>query len=97
MNTITIHGNLTRDIEIASKGDTQYAKFTLASNRGPKSEATDFFRCAGFGNWIADLADLTKGTFVKVTGSVRLGEYDGKPTCEVVARKVERKAREDAA
>jgi single-stranded DNA-binding protein len=98
MNTITIHGNLTRDIELATASNgTKYVRFSVASNRGSKSESTDFFRCAAFGDWVSALADLPKGTWVKVTGSVRLGTYDNKPTCEVVARKVEPRAREEAA
>ncbi|MHB8704005.1 MAG: single-stranded DNA-binding protein [Candidatus Tyrphobacter sp.] len=91
MNTITIHGNLTKDVETGSKGEVSYARFTLASDRHPSAESkTDFFNVVIFES--GDLEDLVRGTWVKVTGTVRLGEYDGKPTIEVVAKTIERKA-----
>jgi single-stranded DNA-binding protein len=99
MNTITIHGNATRDIEIASKGDVQYAKLTVASDRNAKGDnaATDFFNVVAFGEWTADLADIAKGDWLKIVGSVRLGKHNDRLTVEVVAKQIERKAKEDAA
>lgn len=99
MNKITIHGNLVSDIELGANEKGSYAHFTVASDRGRSENAgTDFFRCAAFGDWAnaENLGDLRKGTFVKVTGSVKLGEYEGKQTVQVVARKIERVAKQEA-
>ena len=92
MNTITIHGNLTRDIEIATKDNKRYARFTVASNRALKSEAVDFFNCVAFGDWADSLADLTKGTRIQIRGNVVLEKYQDHYQCSVIARKVERPA-----
>ncbi len=97
MNTVTIHGNLVRDIEVSVKEGKSFARFTVASNRSKeKGSATDFFNGVLFGA-SEELASLTKGTFVKVTGTIRLGEYDGKKTVEVIARKIERYEKEAVA
>jgi len=97
MNRIQIHGNITKDIEVAEKGETKYARFTIASDRSTKGESTtDYFRCVAFGDWTSDLADYERGAFVKVNGSVRLGAYAGKPTVEIVAKSVTRPVRDAA-
>jgi single-stranded DNA-binding protein len=93
MNKITIHGNLTKDVEIGEKDGKQHAHFTIASDRGRSDNAgTDFLPCAAFGEWVEDLRDLRKGVFVKVAGNLCIGEYDGKRTFQVIARSVERVA-----
>jgi len=93
MNRIQIFGNLTRDVEIGEKGETRYAKFTIASDRSSASDSnTDYFPVVAFGDMAADLADLRKGVFVKVAGTCRLGKYNERLTVEVVAKRVERKA-----
>lgn len=98
MNTITIHGNLTKDVKIGEKDGKAYAHFTIASDNGKHKDAgTSFLNCAGFGDWVRELDGLAKGTFVKVTGSVRTSEYDGRVSWQVIARSVERKAKEEAA
>lgn len=97
MNTIVIHsGNLVRDIEIATKDDKRYARFTVASNRSPKSEAVDFFNCVAFGDWVDSLSDLTKGTRVNIRGNVMLEKYQDHYQCSVICRKVERPAPKSA-
>ncbi len=94
MNTITIHGRLTKAVEIGKKGEVSYARFTVASDRSKQVDAkTDFFNVVIFGS--DALEDLTKGTFVKITGTVKLGEYDGKRTIEVVAKKIERPVKQE--
>ncbi len=86
MNRITIYGHLTRDIEAASKGDVRYAKFTVASDRSAMGESTtDYFPIVCFGGMIDDFADLRKGAFAKIVGSIRLGTYNGRMTIDVVA------------
>jgi len=94
MNTITIHGNVVRaEIKTAESGKS-YLVATVASDRSTKGDsATDFFRVVQFG----ELPEIAKGDFVKVTGSVRLGELDGKRTVEVIARKIERVVRKEVA
>lgn len=91
MNTISIHGNIVRDIEIGSKSETSYAKFTIASDRSTKGDsATDFFRVVTFDTaTIAVAQQLAKGDFIKVIGSVRLGTYDGEQIVDVLAKSVE--------
>ena len=98
MNKIVLHGNIVRaEIKIAENG-TRYFRATVASDRSTKGDsATDFFPIVAFGEWIDDLGDLAKGDFCKVVGTVRLGSYDGKTTVEIVAKKIERPAKETAA
>jgi len=96
MNSIQIHGNLTTSLSLEKKGDVSYVRGCVASNRSPKNEKgdskVDFFNFVLFGE-IQDLDQYAMGVFVRLTGSIRLGEFDGKRTCEVVARKIERVAR----
>jgi single-stranded DNA-binding protein len=93
MNKITINGNLTKDVEIGVKDGKPHAHFMIASDRGRSENAgTDFLPCAAFGEWVEDLRDLRKGNFVKVSGNLRTGEFDGKRTFQVIARTVERPA-----
>ncbi|MHB1549570.1 MAG: single-stranded DNA-binding protein [Vulcanimicrobiaceae bacterium] len=95
MNKVSVCGNLTADIQIGSNDKGAYAHFTVASDNGKRENAgTSFLRIAAFGDGTADLA---KGTFVKVVGSIRTGEYDGKPTMQIVARKIERVERKEKA
>ena len=98
MNRITVHGNIVRaEIKTAENG-TRYFRATVASDRSTKGDsATDFFPVVAFGDWIDDLADLAKGDFCKVVGTVRLGEHDGKRTVEIVAKQIERPVKESAA
>jgi single-stranded DNA-binding protein len=100
MTNLTIHGNLTKDVEIGtSENGTKYAHFTVASDRSrSKDSQTDFFRISAIGDWVEDLRDLAKGTFVKVSAYLKVGaEYNGHRQIEIVARQVERAATEGAA
>lgn len=99
MNKITIHGNATKDVEIGANGNGKYAHLTIASDRSTKREhaaGTDFFKVVCFGDWVEDLADIERGAFLKIVGSVRTGEFDGKPTFQIVAKSVERHVKEAA-
>ena len=57
MNSITIHGRLTRDPELkTSQAGTEFCKFSVASDRyNGKEKVADFFDCTAFG---------AKGVFV---------------------------------
>jgi single-stranded DNA-binding protein len=102
MNKITIHGNIVRaEIKTAENG-TRYFKGTVASDRSTKGESsTDFFPVIAFGDWVnpENLGDIAKGDFVKVTGTVRLSTFgdDKRLSVEVLAKKIERPAKESAA
>jgi len=92
MTSAKIIGNLTKDIEIeVSASGTKYAHFTVASDRSKSDDSkTDFFRISAIGDWIEDLRDLRKGTFVTVNATLKTGEYEGRQAVEIVAKKVER-------
>jgi single-stranded DNA-binding protein len=95
MTNHTIHGNLTKAVEIGtSENGTRYAHFTVASDRGrTENSPTDFFRVSAIGDWVEELRDLTKGTFVKVSAYLKVGaEYNGQRQIEIIARRVERAA-----
>jgi single-stranded DNA-binding protein len=100
MNKITLHGNIVRaEVKTAESG-TRYFKATVASDRSAKGDsATDFFPVVAFGDWIDDLADLAKGDFVKVEGTVRLSTFGDEKRLgiEILAKKIERRAKEQAA
>jgi single-stranded DNA-binding protein len=100
MNKITLHGNIVRAETKTAENGTRYFKATIASDRSAKGDsATDFFPVVAFGDWIGDLADIAKGDFVKVDGSVRLSTFgdDKRVSVEVLAKKIERPAKEQAA
>ena len=95
MTSAKIIGRLTKDIEInvSANGTTKYAHFTVASDRSTNADSkSDFFRISAMGDWIEDLRDLTKGTFVSVKAILQTGQFDGKQTVEIIAKSVERQA-----
>jgi len=94
MTNLTIFGNLTKDIEIATtESGIKYARFTIASDRGRDKDAkTDFFHCTAFGESTVNLDQLGKGAFVKLTGVIRTSEFSGRQTIDIIARSVERYA-----
>ncbi len=100
VNKITIYGNIVRaEIKSAESG-TRYFKATVASDRSTKGDgATDFFPIVAFGDWIDDLTNFSKGDFVKVDGSVRISTFgeNKRLGVEVLAKKIERPVKEQAA
>ncbi len=102
MNSITLHGNCVRaEIKTAENG-TRYFKATIASDRSSKGDSqTDYFPVVAFGEWVNEdnLGDIAKGDFLTVTGTVRLSTYgdDKRLSVEVLAKKIDRKAKEGAA
>lgn len=82
MNTVTIIGNLTKQPEIVTVGDTTVTKFTIADNKyvkkGEHPEAT-FWRCSFWGKFGETFAGwVTKGSLVSVTGEASLSTYTDK-------------------
>lgn len=47
MNSITIYGRLTKDVEIRTAGETNIASFSVASN-GNKKDDVSYFDCKAF-------------------------------------------------
>ncbi len=98
MNTIVLVGNLTKNPELryTTQRSTAVAHFTIASDRSRKADSkTDFFNCEAWALLAEQVnADLAKGAFVRVTGYVKLDEYEAQDgskrrSATVVARKVE--------
>ena len=98
MNQITVVGNLTSDPEIRyTSNGKAVAHLTIASDRSrAKDSATDFIPCEVWEQLAETVnADLKKGDFIRVTGSLRLESYEAKDGtkrtgAKVVIRKVER-------
>lgn len=104
MNTITIVGNLTGAPEIRyTNTGKPVTKFTVACDRGRHANAgTDYIRIEAWDALAEALnAELGRGDFVRVAGSLRISSYekDGvkHTAAHVVARKVSRVNAEQAA
>lgn len=91
MNSITIHGRLTRDPELkTSQAGTEFCKLSIASDRyNGKEKVTDFFDCTAFGTkGVAISKYLTKGREILVVGEMtsnRVEKDGGKVTYWSVA------------
>lgn len=82
MNKLIIVGNLTRDPETRSVGDTNVCSFTVAVGRkrkGNNQPDADFFRVSAW-RGLGDICQrfLSKGKKVLVTGPVSVSQYAGK-------------------
>jgi len=88
MNSVSLIGRLTRDVEIVqTQGGTDIANFTLAVDRN--KEETDFIRCVAFNKSADVLRNYTsKGTRIGVEGSVRVENYKDKEGNKRTATKV---------
>jgi len=76
-NKVIMAGRLTRDPEKKiSQGGKTFATFTIAVDRGYKSEETDFFDCVAFGN-TADylLSYVRRGCMVLVEGNLQIDKW----------------------
>ena len=79
MNSITIHGRLTRDPELkTSQAGTEFCKLSIASDRyNGKEKVTDFFDCTAFGKTgVAISKYLTKGREILVQGRMESNTVD---------------------
>jgi len=103
VNKIVITGRLVKIANLETKGDVTLAKTAIASDRTRKGTKTDFIEIVAFGDAAGQLAELAKGDFVRLTGSLKIDAYDDmrngvrRKSAQVVVRKVERFAQEAAA
>lgn len=76
-NKVIMAGRLVRDPEKRiSQDGKMFATFTIAVDRGYKSEETDFFDCVAFGN-TADylLSYVRRGYMVLVEGNLQIDKW----------------------
>lgn len=78
INTIVVEGRLTKDPELKkTQNGKSYVKFTLASKRNTKDDATDFVDCSA---WNQSAEYLTKyghkGDIVTVSGTLQTNNYE---------------------
>jgi single-strand DNA-binding protein len=78
INTITVSGNLGRDVELKYVGENAVATFSLANARGyGDKKHTNWINCVawrGLGEICAKY--LSKGSRVTVTGELRIRSYE---------------------
>lgn len=95
MNIVILEGNLTRDPELRTAGDSQVCDFGIATNRpikrkdGSKDQETVFVDCevwAGAAEVLAKYAK--KGTAILIQGSLKLDtwEVDGQKRSKLRVR-----------
>jgi single-strand DNA-binding protein len=78
MNSITIAGNIARDIEIRQVGSDSVGSFSVADNQGKDKQAI-FWNCQIWGKRATSLAQyLVKGQAVTVSGTVSEREYQNR-------------------
>ena len=87
INSVTICGNITRDIEIKTgQSGKNYCNFTVALNNGKE---TDFINCTAFEKTADYLGNyIKKGDKVVVNGSIKTRTWEnqsGKQTMTYVA------------
>lgn len=79
MNSVSLIGRLTRDVEIRYTSGSQkaFARFTLAVNRRKKDDGADFISCIAWDK-TAEIMDkyLHKGSLIGITGNIQTGSYE---------------------
>lgn len=78
MNTISITGNLTRDVEVRMTQDGKaVAHFTVAVKRPHTDDTTDFIRCVA---WRKDAENISKffakGQYIAIRGVLITNTYE---------------------
>lgn len=80
MNKVFLIGRLVRnpDLRYSSNNNLAIARFTLAVDRGFKSDGVDFISCVAFGK-SADFVQkyLVKGTKISLMGRIHTSNYTG--------------------
>lgn len=85
INSITISGNVTRDMEVgkSKSGSTSIGKFSVATNRSIKKEdgsydkKATFFNVMAFGKYAETLARFVKkGVPIIVEGALDINNYE---------------------
>ena len=76
LNTVTLHGRLTRDVETRqTSSDKVVANFTLAVDR--MKEGADFISCQAWGKTAETMSKfLTKGSEIVVSGRIQTRTWD---------------------
>ncbi len=77
MNTISLTGRITKDLELKCTPSGKYVcEFNLAVNR-IGSETTDFITCQVWGTQAENLAKYqSKGSLIGIIGSIRVDTYE---------------------
>lgn len=80
VNSVAFSGRLTRDMELKQSGGGTYGRFSIAVNSAKKvdgnwQEEVSYFDCLLFGQRCEKL-QLTKGTQVFISGSVKQSRYE---------------------
>ena len=92
MMNLSIGGNVGKDAEVRAAGSSQVCNFSVAVSgydRRAKSKTTTWIRVAVWGARAEQLATLiTKGSKVAVSGTLEVGEYQGKPQLTLTAQDV---------
>lgn len=84
MNSISIHGRLTRDVELkTTQSGKSVASFSVAVDRAYKdaegNKQTDFFNCKAWGGAADVIAQyFSKGSEIALTGEMRNDRYKDK-------------------
>lgn len=81
MNNLSIVGRITKDLEIVTKGESKYVKFTVAVDRTVKNKegekVTDFIPVIAWGSTAERIVKFTgKGKLVSVEGEIHTSPYD---------------------
>lgn len=80
MNKVFLIGRLVRnpDFRISNNNNLAISRFTLAVDRGFKSDGADFISCVAFGK-SADFVQkyLVKGTKISLMGRIHTSSYTG--------------------
>lgn len=88
MNSITIAGNIARDIEIRQVGSDSVGSFSVADNQG-KDKPAIFWNCQIWGKRATSLAQyLVKGQSVTISGTVGEREYKNRDGLTVKAQEI---------
>lgn len=88
MNTVTLIGRTTKDVELSIKGETKITRFSLAINEG--KDKTDFIPVNAFGKTAETLSKYVgKGSLISVEGHIRISHKDEKTFMNIVADRVE--------
>lgn len=80
LNNITLHGRLTKDVELRyTKSEKAVATFTIACDRPGKDNGTDFINCVAWEN-TAQMLDkwFHKGSEIVLNGRLQTRQYEDK-------------------
>lgn len=99
MNSVSLTGRLTKDVETRVNNDLTISRFTIAVNRDFKSKdgktEADFINCIAFGKTAEFIEKyFSKGMKIGVNGRIQTGSYTNKDgqkvyTTDVVIEKAE--------